>query len=131
MIQPARVRCLLFVLCGLLPLGLPAAALGQGSCVLLNGGCNPPEQPNQCFPDALGPTSWTDPAGQGTTQVRFAPQSPATTCHPPVGVGSAPRCCTSFHPPSSSAPTVKLRMVGTRIWVDYDAPNYYCQQSGD
>jgi YD repeat-containing protein len=132
MIQPTRVRCLLFVLCGLLPLCLlPAPASGQGSCVLLNGGCNPPEQPNQCFPDALGPTSWTDPAGQRTTQVRFALQSPETTCHPPVGVGSAPHCCTSFHPPSSSAPTVKLRIVGTRIWVDYDAPNYYCQQTGD
>jgi RHS repeat-associated protein len=132
MIQPTRVRCLSFVLCGLLPLCLlPAPAFGQGSCVLLNGGCNPPEQPNQCFPDALGPTFWTDPAGQRTTQVRFAPQSLATTCHPPVGVGSAPHCCTSFHPSSSSAPTVKLRIVGTRIWVDYDAPNYYCQQTGD
>jgi len=28
-------------------------------------------------------------------------------------------------------PTVKLRVEGKRIWVDYEAPNYYCQNTGD
>jgi RHS repeat-associated protein len=99
--------------------------------VLLNGGCTPPVQPNQCFPDATGPESWTDPAGDRTTQIRFAPQSPNSTCHGPVGIGGPPHCCSSFHPPASPGPSVKLRIVGRRVWVDYDAPNYYCQNTGD
>jgi RHS repeat-associated protein len=108
---------------------VPASA--QGGCVLLNGGCTPPVQPNQCFPDAAGPESWTDPAGERTTQIRFAPQSANSTCHGPVGVGAPPHCCSSFHPPASPGPSVKLRIVGRRVWVDYDAPNYYCQNTGD
>jgi RHS repeat-associated protein len=88
-------------------------------------------QPQQCFPDALGPVTWTDPAGARTTQVRYLPDSPNSTCHPPVGIGAPPRCCTSFHPPASPGPSVKLRIEGKRVWVDYDAPNYDCQNTGD
>ncbi|HEX3126417.1 MAG TPA: carboxypeptidase regulatory-like domain-containing protein [Thermoanaerobaculia bacterium] len=99
--------------------------------MLLHGGCTPPVQPQQCFPDAAGPESWTDPAGERTTQIRFAPQSSNSTCHGPVGIGAPPHCCTSFHPPASPGPSVKLRIVGRRVWVDYDAPNYYCQNTGD
>ncbi|HZF07956.1 MAG TPA: carboxypeptidase regulatory-like domain-containing protein [Thermoanaerobaculia bacterium] len=109
----------------------PGALQAQGSCVRLNGGCTPPEQPGQCFPDALGPITWTDPGGARTTQVRFLANSPNSTCHPPVGIGAPPHCCTSFHPPASPGPSVKLRIVGRRVWVDYDAPNYYCQNTGD
>lgn len=121
-----------FLSMGLIFLGpgtAPAAA--QGSCVLLHGGCSPPVQPQQCFPDAAGPESWTDPAGARTTQIRFAPQSSNSTCHGPVGIGAPPHCCTSFHPPAIPGPSVKLRIVGRRVWVDYDAPNYYCQNTGD
>src|SRR4051812_24930291 len=87
------------------------AAFGQ-SCFVPNGGCSPPEQPGQCFPDAAGPITWTDPGGPHPSQVRFLPDSPSSACHPPVGIGSKPHCCTSFHPPGSSAPSVKLRIVG-------------------
>jgi RHS repeat-associated protein len=104
---------------------------GGGSCVLLRGGCGAPLQPNQCFPDARGPSSWTDCGGARTSQHRLAADSPLSTCHPPVGIGGPPPCCTSFHPPASSTPSVKLRVEGTRIKVDYQAPNYYCQNAGD
>jgi YD repeat-containing protein len=107
---------------------------GGASCVLLRGGCGSPLQASQCFPDAAGPTSWTDCGGARTTQVRLAADSPLSTCHPPVGIGSPPRCCTSFHPPAPPAgapPSVQLEVVGTRIWVRYMAPNYLCQRSGD
>jgi len=110
---------------------LAGETFGQGSCVLLNGGCTPPEQPQQCFPDATGPVTWTDPGGPHTQQVRILPDSPNSNCHPPVGIGAKPRCCTSFHPPASPGPSVKLRIAGKRVWVDYDAPNYDCQNSGD
>jgi len=130
--RSGRARRAVFLgLCSLFGFLLSGAVFGQGSCVLLRGGCTPPEQPQQCFPDALGPISWTDPGGARTVQVRFFPDSPSSTCHAPVGIGAPPRCCTSFHPPASPGPSVKLRIVGKRIWVDYDAPNYDCQNTGD
>ncbi len=98
--------------------------------MLLHGGCG--VQPMQCFPDALGPASWTQPGGGRTTQWRFGPQSAASDCHGPIEAGQPPRCCTSFHPPASGPrPTVALRISGTRVFVDYEAPNYYCQNTGD
>jgi RHS repeat-associated protein len=137
--MPSGLRCLGFGIAALTMAIGPALAqagscgnAGTGSCVALRGGCNPPEQPNQCFPDAVGPTSWTDCGGMRTSQHRLAPDSPLSTCHPPVGIGAAPRCCTSFHPPASgSPPSVELQVVGTRIWVRYQAPNYACQNTGD
>jgi RHS repeat-associated protein len=112
-------------------LGAGTAYAQPGGCVLLHGGCGSPVQPQQCFPDALGPASWTDPGGARTSQVRFAAQSLQSTCHGPVGIGAPPACCTSLHPPAAPAPTLKLRVEGKRIWVDYEVPNYYCQNTGD
>ena len=127
-----RGRGLGLALCllGFLSVGV-GTGRAQGSCVLLSGGCSPPVQNNQCFPDALGPVFWED-VGGGSVQTRRATESDLSTCHGPVGVGAPPRCCTSFHPPASGpAPTVTLRVVGRRVLVDYEAPNYYCQQTGD
>ena len=107
------------------------AAFGQGTCVQLSGGCSAGAHPSQCFPDALGPVSWRDLGGTHTLQVRTLANSPQSNCHPPVGIGAPPVCCNPFHPPASPGPSVKLRMEGQRVWVDYDAPNYYCQNSGD
>lgn len=111
-------------------LGIPGPAWGQ-SCVQLTGGCSPPVQPSQCFPDALGPVSWQDPAGAQTVQTRRLADSPLSSCHPPVGIGAKPVCCSPFYPPTSPGPSVQLRVVGQRVWVDYDAPSYDCQNSGD
>jgi RHS repeat-associated protein len=110
---------------------LTAGTAHAQSCVLLHGGCGSPVQPQQCFPDALGPAQWTDPGGAHTRQIRYAVQSIQSTCHGPVGVGAPPACCTSLHPPGTPGPTLKLRVEGKRIWVDYEAPNYYCQNTGD
>jgi RHS repeat-associated protein len=112
-------------------LALPGSAGGQGSCVTLSGGCSPPVHPSQCFPDAAGPISWQDLAGFRTRQVRTLPDSPLSACHPPVGIGTRPVCCSPLHPPASSGPSVHLRIEGQRVWVDYDAPNYDCQNTGD
>jgi YD repeat-containing protein len=105
--------------------------VGQGGCAQLTGGCSAPAHPSQCFPDALGPIAWQDIAGFRTRQVRTLANSPQSTCHPPVGIGAPPVCCNPFHPPANPGPSVKLRIVNQRVWVDYDAPNYYCQNSGD
>ena len=137
--QPARLlnRCLRELVAGVLLVTVATVARGQtcgnrqsGPCnpgVLLSGGCNPPEQANQCFPDATGPACWTDPGGNQTKQTRNAVQS-VRSSHPPIGVGSKPVCATST---SSAAPTVTLRVVGRRVFVDYDVPDYYCQDPGD
>src|SRR5262249_37587852 len=120
----------LFVLWGVL-LGSPGLVWGQASCVQLTGGCGAAIHPSQCFPDALGPVSWQDSGGSRPRQVRILANSPQSTCHPPVGIGAPPVCCSPLHPPASPGPSVKLRIVNQRVWVDYDAPNYYCQNTGD
>ncbi len=101
---------------------------GQG-CTLLNGGCG--EFPQQCFADTLAPDTWSDGL---TEQDRVNFDSPESTCHAPVSVGP-PACCTSFHPPGDSQPTISLRAEptgdGAEVVVDYDAPNYFCQNTGD
>lgn len=104
------------------------ASSGQ-SCTLLRGGCG--EFPQQCFADLLAPAFWSDGI---TTQYRVAFDSPESTCHPPVTEGP-PACCSSLHPPGFSQPTVSIRAVptgdGAEVYVDYDAPNYFCQNTGD
>jgi RHS repeat-associated protein len=102
---------------------VPAAVEAQ--CHKLSGGCG--EFPQQCFPDPAAPFAWTDGL---TRQIQGFLDSPGSNCHAPVTNGP-PACCSFLHPPGRSQPTVKLRLAGTRIFVDYDAPNYYCQQTGD
>jgi hypothetical protein len=83
-------------------LAIVGAAYAQPvTCVLLHGGCGSPVQPQQCFPDAAGPSAWTDPGVAHTRQIRYAVQSSESTCHGPVGVGAPPACCTSLHPPGA------------------------------
>jgi RHS repeat-associated protein len=101
----------------------PAGARAQ--CYKLHGACG--AFPQQCFPDASGPSNWSDGL---SSQTRGALDSLGSSCHPPVTTGQ-PVCCSAIHPPAGSQPTVKLRVQGTRIFVDYDAPSYYCQQTGD
>ncbi len=119
-------RAVLFLVVAVLA-GAGAVA-GQG-CTLLHGGCG--EFPQQCFADTLAPATWSDGL---TEQDRVSFDSPESTCHAPVLVGP-PACCTSFHPPGSSQPTISLRAEptgdGAEVVVDYDAPNYFCQNTGD
>jgi len=92
-------------------------------------------QPNNCRPDPTGPAGWTDPgtsAGSRTSQVRRAVRSPNSTWYPTLPTGSVPPCNGSFTVPSGSpAPSVTLRLQGRRVLVDYDAPNFYCKNTGD
>src|SRR5437868_7680551 len=88
-----------------LALALVAGKAHGQTCVLLHGGCGSPVQPQQCFPDAAGPSAWTDPGGAHTRQIRYAVQSSQSTCHGPVGIGAPPACCTSLHPPGAPGPT--------------------------
>jgi RHS repeat-associated protein len=97
----------------------------QAQCTKLNGGCG--EFPQQCFADTLAPFDWTDGV---TSQTRGLLDSLESSCHPPVTIGP-PACCSFIHPPGGSQPTIKLRLAGNRIFVDYDAPDYLCQQTGD
>lgn len=92
-------------------------------------------EPQQCFPFVDGPSFWQDPSGNSFTwQYRRAVQSPNETCEPlPLpfpDVGPPPGCC-GGNPPTNSAVTAAIRIVGTRVLVDYDAPNYYCTDAGD
>ncbi len=119
-------RAVLFLVVAVLA-GAGAVA-GQG-CTLLHNGCG--EFPQQCFADTLAPATWSDGL---TEQDRVSFDSPESTCHAPVSVGP-PACCTSFHPPGSSQPAISLRAEptgdGAEVVVDYDAPNYFCQNTGD
>jgi len=92
--------------------------------------------PQQCFPVASGPSVWQDVGGFRTWQYRRAVQSPLDTCTP-VPLGDAiPTCpsvsgCTGNVPPAGGPPpTVSIRIVGTRVFIDYDAPNLYCTNAG-
>jgi len=87
-------------------------------------------QPQQCFPVSAGPSFWQDPGGTGTWQYRRTLQSPLNTCEPALG-NSIPNCCGGQPPSNSPAPTISLRVVGTRLLVDYDAPNFFCTNGGD
>jgi len=105
---------------------------GQTNCTPLTGGCNPPEQPSQCFPGVDGPAIWTDPGGIHTVQWRRALISPETTSHGQLTNDQPPYCGGQYEVSCSGAnPTVRVYTRGTRILIDYDAPNYYCQQPGD
>jgi hypothetical protein len=114
----------------------PEGGLPFGGCTLPNPtqncGCNPNVQPNQCFPDTSGPASWTDPGNSSpghTNQTRVALKSARTTSYGTLPTGVRPNCSGV---PSSPAPQVSVRVSGTgRILVDYDIPNYYCQNTGD
>lgn len=124
-----------FVLAGILCFALGAANPLEAQCLLLSGGCNA-YQPNQCFPDANGPSSWTDPGlstGAHTTQTRTALQSSQSACHSGWSGVGYPYCSSdcSYHPACTPAPTVSLRVSGYRILIDYEAPNYFCQNTGD
>lgn len=104
-----------------------------------NGGLQLPDSPcttqdEQCFPDASGPAYWLDPnLGSHTTQIRTALESSQSGCHPgPFPTGARPNCGTCSAPPwDGPSPVVTFRLAGTRILVDYDAPNYYCVDTGD
>jgi YD repeat-containing protein len=100
------------------------------TCSIPNNGCTPPLQPSQCFPGIDGPSTWTDPDGYHTTQTRTAVYSTLSTCHGPIG-DTQPNCCGGLPPASGPAPTVSLRVVKNRIFVDYEAPNLYCTNNGD
>ena len=107
------------------------AGLAQAqTCSVPNGGCEVPLQPSQCFPGLDGPVTWTDPGGFHTTQTRTAVYSPLSTCHGAIG-DTQPACCDTLPPNDGAKPTVSLRVVGNRIFVDYEAPNYYCTAVGD
>src|ERR1035437_6319429 len=86
--------------------------------------------PQQCFPVLAGPDFWQDPGGAGTWQDRRAPQSPLSTSYGTLN-GSIPICSDNLPPGSGPGPSVSLRVVGTRILIDYDAPNFYCTNAGD
>jgi hypothetical protein len=111
----------------------PNGGLPNGGCTLppTSCGCNPPIQPSQCFPDTSGPAFWLDPGNSAivpTSHTRTALKSPSTTSYGQLPTGSRPAC---NGVPSSPAPTLSVRLVGQRIMVDYDIPNYYCQDTGD
>jgi len=142
--SPRRVHCpgirpLLSVahFCVLGSVLLYAGDLHAQSCP--NGGFWPGSgsgvQPNNCRPDPTGPAGWTDPgtsAGSRTSQVRRAVRSPNSTWYPVLPMGSVPSCNDSFNIPSgSAAPSVSLRLQGRRVVVDYDAPNFFCKNTGD
>lgn len=113
-----------------------AGQCGSGGFLLPPSGAGP-YNTQQCFPDASGPAFWTDPATSSfpthTSQVRTALQSPSSTSHTgALPTGSRPNCGGIIHPPAGgAAPTISLRLVGRRVVVDYEAPNYYCQDTGD
>jgi hypothetical protein len=87
--------------------------------------------PQQCFPVASGPALWQDVGGDRTWQYRREIQSPNDTCTPvPLGE-TIPNCCGGLPPFDGPAPTVSLHVVGKRIYVDYNAPNFYCTDGGD
>ena len=110
---------------------LSAAAESRSqTCSIPNNGCTPPVQPSQCFPGNDGPSTWTDPGGYRTTQTRTAVYSTLSTCHGPIG-NSQPACCNGLPSASGPDPTVSLRVVKNRIFVDYEAPNLYCTDNGD
>lgn len=122
----------------------PAAVLALGAApTALRADCPyggfelPPSgcyiQNQQCFPDASGPAFWLDPnMGSHTTQIRTALQSAASNCHTgPLPTGQRPGCSCQPAPGDGHDPTVSLRLSGTRILVDYEAPNYYCVDTGD
>jgi hypothetical protein len=108
--------------------------LARAQCYQLNGGCG--LFPQQCFPGAAGPTFWTDGL---TTQRRIDANSPESSCHPPVTTG--PSTCCASAPPAAPGPTLtNLRAVliasaGSTdtyaVSVDYDAPNFFCTNTGD
>jgi RHS repeat-associated protein len=111
----------------------PNGGVPNGGCTLPPSacGCNPPLQPNQCFPDTTGPAFWLDPgtsAGTPTSQERTALKSPRTTVYSQLPTGSRPNC---DGVPLSPQAVVSVRQVGRRIMVDYDIPNYYCLNAGD
>jgi RHS repeat-associated protein len=139
--KPGRCSHLRYVVLASLAalLAVPPASAGAPSCTYLSGGCG--AQPQQCFADALAPTPWLDP-GSRTTQWIINLDSPESKCHPPVDIGRPP-CCASNPLPVPPPTLSNLRAVLLRkddnktptdlyeISVDYDAPNYLCQNTGD
>ncbi len=126
-----RTRCLvvigLFAAVFSLPLGVSAQ-----TCVkhLDSEGCTPPLHPQQCFPVVGGPTFWQDVGGLRTWQISRGIQSPnEPSCEGPLGT-SIPNCCDGI-PPAGVTPTVSIRLVGTRVLIDYDAPGLYCTNTGE
>src|SRR5690242_74304 len=88
-------------------------------------------QPQQCFPVASGPTSWQDPGAERTWQYRRAIQSPTEpSCEGVLGE-SIPSCCGGKPPSNGPDPSIAIRVVGTRVLIDYDAPGNYCTNDGD
>jgi RHS repeat-associated protein len=126
----AKRKRVLGVLGVLALLGLRLSAEAQ-TCVKhgVFEGCDPSYQPQQCFPVVGGPSSWQDPSGNRTWQFLRSLQSPRNTCEPALGT-SIPNCC-GGQPHSTPAPIISVRLAGTRILVDYDAPNFYCTDAGD
>ncbi len=95
------------------------------------------------FPTSSQPAFWTDPGGERSVQVRDGLQSANSVCHQGWDGTSDPfptNCpvlgCPGYYqyqpPCSSSQPSIlSIRVAGTRVLVDYDAPNWYCMNSSD
>ena len=109
-------------------LGAPAQTCPDGGFLPQPTSC----PTTYCRPDGSGlPAAWYSPSGAGsrTWQMRRATRSPNSTAYPVLLTGSYPECRFSF-PGNSPAGSATLRVVGRRVFVDYDAPNYYCFDDG-
>ncbi len=125
------------------PDNCPNGGIPWGGCTwpnpIQNCGCG--RDNNQCRPDPTGPAAWTDPTGSGsrTTQTRRGVRSPNSGWYSALPTGYVPGCNGSLmipgaQPPGNPStvnPSISIRKVGTRILVDYDAPNYFCKDTGD
>ena len=103
-----------------------ASSAAAQICIIESGGCG---GPNQCFPGIIGgPWAWQEPGSNHTWQLRGSLQSPSNSCEPPLGT-TFPFCCSGYSwnpPPAPPGPAIKIYTKGTRVMVDYDAPNLFC-----